>query len=607
MRIALGLLFLTVLLVGVVEASEWVVAIGGDRSDYAYAIEQTSDGGYIIVGHTFSFGSDGDIWILKLDNEGNVEWQKSYGGIGQDNAFAIQQTSDGGYIVAGYTQSFGPGHNDVWILKLDSNGNIEWQKAYGGKFVDYVYAIEQTKDGGYIVAGETHSFGSRGDAWILKLDNNGNIQWQKAYGGKNNDGIRAIQQTKDGGYVVAGGTGSFGSGSYDAWILKLDSNGNIEWQKVYGGSNWDYVSTIQQTSDGGYIVAGITESFGSGQVDAWILKLDREGNIKWQRAYGGSSRDFAYTIRQTSYGGYIVAGETHSFGYGNAWILKLDKEGNIEWQKAYGGRGRDYVTTIQQISDGGYVVVGYTQSFGFGSYDAWVLKLDRYGNVPNCNIVTNTYANVIVTSATVTNTNALVMDTSAALTNTNAIVTNTNASVMYVCSAQTVYIQPSTTTVVSGGKLNIDIYVSDGTTKSVGVNITFDSSKVEFVGKQKYGVFSFFEILECYEGYCVYTGADPSNPVDISSPTKLGTITFRINATSGTVTFDCTKAKINDKIVDCSPVTVTVVMETWRRYDSNSDDAIGFDELMKAINDWLNGKLEFNGLMEVIAKWLKLT
>jgi len=222
-----GLLLLLVT-IGVCGASEWVIAIGGSDDDYAWSIQQTSDGGYILAGYTESFGSSNDAWILKLDANGNVQWQKAYGGTSYDWGILIQQTSDGGYIVAGETNSFGSGWGDAWILKLDANGNVEWQKAYGGSNYDWANSIQQTSDGGYIVAGETYSFGSGfGDAWILKLDANGNVEWQKAYGGSNRDDGNSIQRTSDGGYILAGYTESFGS-SNDAWILKLDSNGDIQ-------------------------------------------------------------------------------------------------------------------------------------------------------------------------------------------------------------------------------------------------------------------------------------------------------------------------------------------------------------------------------------------
>jgi len=281
-------LFILLLIPFPVLATEWAKTYGGSGGDFASSIQQTTDGGYIVAGSTYSFGASYDyfdFWVLKLDSNGNVTWQKTYGGSGDDVATSIQQTTDGGYIVAGLTDSFGVAgyeNDDFWVLKLDSNGNITWQKTYGGSDYDYAYSIQQTTDGGYIVAGSTGSFGADyGDSWVLKLDSNGNVTWQKTYGGSGDDVASSIQQTTDGGYIVAGSTDSFGAGGSDAWVLKLGSNGNVTWQKTYGGSGDDVATSIQQTTDGGYIVAGSTDSFGAGgyDYDFWVLKLDSSGEI----------------------------------------------------------------------------------------------------------------------------------------------------------------------------------------------------------------------------------------------------------------------------------------------------------------------------------------
>jgi hypothetical protein len=224
------------------------------------------------------------------------EWAKTYGGASDDRANSIQPTSDGGYIVAGWTISFGAGGADVWVLKLDGSGNVTWQKTYGGAGTDWATSIQQTSDGGYIVAGVTGSFGAgSGDVWVLKLDGSGNVTWQKTYGGGSTDYAYSIQQTSDGGYIVAGLTDSFGAGSADVWVLKLDGSGNVTWQKTYGGGSTDYAYSIQQTSDGGYIVAGLTDSFGAGSYDFWVLKLDGSGEIPGCGPMGTSAATVANT------------------------------------------------------------------------------------------------------------------------------------------------------------------------------------------------------------------------------------------------------------------------------------------------------------------------
>ncbi len=216
---------------------------------------------------------------MKLSSDGTIEWQKTYGGNNTDRAYSIQQTNDGGYIVTGETESFGAGNEDIWIIKLNSAGDIEWQKTYGGNYTDRSYSIQQTNDGGYIVAGSFEILNWVRNIWILKLSPGGAIEWQKSFGGGESEYAYSIQQTGDGGYVVAAETRSFGAGSEDIWVLKLSSNGTIEWQKTYGGIRKEEASSIQQTGDGGYIVAGSTNSYGAGEQDFLLLKLSSNGDI----------------------------------------------------------------------------------------------------------------------------------------------------------------------------------------------------------------------------------------------------------------------------------------------------------------------------------------
>ncbi len=372
----------------------WQKTFGGWYDDAAYSIKQTTDGGYIVAGWTYSFGSGGkDVYILKLNSKGDLEWQKTFGGKDFDEANSIQQTIDGGYIVAGWTESFGSGGDDVYILKLNSKGQLEWQKTFGGKDFDVAKSIQQTTDGGYIVAGWTYSFGSGSqDAYILKLNEKGEVEWQKTFGGKYGDVANSIQQTTDGGYIVAGWTSSFGSGGSDVYILKLDSKGDLEWQKTFGGWYDDAAYSIKQTTDGGYIVAGWTKSSGSGWQDAYsgwqdvyILKLNSKGEVEWQKTFGGENSDEAKSIQQTTDGGYIVAGWTYSFGSGgdDVYILKLNSKGQLEWQKTFGGKDFDVAKSIQQTTDGGYIVAGWTYSFGSGGDDVYILKLNSKVEIEN--------------------------------------------------------------------------------------------------------------------------------------------------------------------------------------------------------------------------------
>ncbi len=383
-------------------------------------------------------------------------WAKAYGGNGWDSAFSVhsvRQTADGGFIVAGETDSFGAGSIDFLVLKLDTNGNISWQKTYGASGYDYAESIQQTVDGGYVVVGWTNSFGAGNyDFLVLKLDANGNISWQKTYGGTLGDGAESIQQTSDGGYIVLGETDSFGAENGDFWVLKLDANGNVQWQKTYGGGLFDRARSIQQTSDSGYIMGGMTESFGAGSGDAWILKLDSNGNVQWQKTYGGSNFDGA-AIQQTSDGGYIMAGRTASFGAGSddVWVLKLDTNGNVQWQKTYGGSGSEITPSIQQTSDGGYIVGGVTNFFGSGNDDIWVLKLDSNGDIPGCSIIGTSNAIVNNTSATIGITTIAGINTSVSPETSTASVINTSLSITDICDFGNMLLSPNGAEVVPSG------------------------------------------------------------------------------------------------------------------------------------------------------------
>jgi len=410
---------------------------GGTYYDRAYSVRQTSDGGYIVAGWTWSFGGGGpDFFLIKTDASGNVQWAKTYGGTGDDRAYSVQQTSDGGYIVAGYTYSLGAGGRDFFLVKTDANGNLQWAKTYGGTSWEEAYSVRQTSDGGYIVAGWTVSFGAGlGDFFLIKTDANGNVQWAKTYGGTDSDWARFVQQTSDGGYIVAGWTQSFGAGSRDILLIKTDANGNVQWAKTYGGTSYERAFSVQQTSDGGYIVAGYTWSFGAGFSDLFLIKTDASGNLQWAKTYGGTGIDSTISVQQTSDGGYIVAGWTDSFGAGS-WdilLIKTDANGNVQWAKTYGGTDWDFAYSVQQTSDGGYIVAGITYSFGAGGSDFFLIKTDANGNIGSCGIVGNASPTVTTPSPTVTTPSLTVLSVSPTITSPSLTVTSPTPSSSQVC------------------------------------------------------------------------------------------------------------------------------------------------------------------------------
>ncbi len=414
----------------------WAATYGGTDTDKANSIQQTGDGGYVVTGWAGSFGTERALWVLKLKPDGLVEWQKTYGGI-YDEAHSIQQTHDGGYIVAGWTLSLGAGPGDLWVLKLRPDGTPEWQVTYGGGDDDVALSIQQTGDGGYIVGGGAMSFGDiLADSWVLKLRPDGNPEWQKTYGGGDLDRADSIQQTGDGGYIVVCDTISFGAGGPDIWVLKLRPDGSVGWERTYGGKNYDRAYSIQQTSDSGYIVAGETRSFGARGGDAWVFKLRPDGTLEWQKTYGGAKPDLAYSIRQTRDGGYIVAGMTGSFGGGgaDAWVLKLRPDGTPEWQKTYGGNGWDEADSIQQTGDGGYILAGMTESFGAGGGDFWVLKLMPDGSIDSsCDFTGDTNVSGIDSNATILDVDEIVKDSNAKPQTSSATVQDTHVSANILC------------------------------------------------------------------------------------------------------------------------------------------------------------------------------
>jgi hypothetical protein len=371
-------------------AVQWQKTFGGSHNDRGYSIQQTSDGGYIIAGETWSFGAGGvDVYLIKTDSAGNLLWQKTFGGSGWDRGWSVQQTADTGYIIAGDTWSPGVDEGDIYLIKTDSDGNLIWHKTFGGSKCDWQGSVQKTTDGGYIIAGSTSSFGAgRDDVYLIKTDPNGNLLWQKTFGGSNWENGYSVQQTTDGGYIIGGKT--YGAGYHDVYLVKADSAGNLQLQKTFGGSSEDEGHSVQQTTDGGYIIAGTTYSVGTGKTNVYLIKTDLNGNSQWEKTFGGSNREYGYSVQQTNEGGYIIAGTTYSAEYPDVYLIKADSAGNLEWEKTFGGSYDDYGHSVQQTSDGGFIIAGVTSSFGARDYDVYLIKLSAevcqyvlFGDVSN--------------------------------------------------------------------------------------------------------------------------------------------------------------------------------------------------------------------------------
>lgn len=356
----------------------WDKIFGGDSWDVFNSLISISDGGYIVAGYTQSKGAAYENgWILSLDPLGNKIQEKIYGGEDNCQIKALIKTTDGGYALAGQIFSNYDQFLDVWIFKLDKNYNIIWNKTFGGSDNDRAYSLIQTTDGGYAVAGEKYSqMNNKGfDAWIIKLDSQGRMEWDITYGGKKSDRAYSLIQTTDSGYAIIGETESQDTLYSDAWILKLNSQGKKLWERIFSKSNRNHFYSLLQANNNDYLVAGNAFS------DAWILRLDSQGILLWQKNYGGNSyNDIANSLIRTADGNYALAGFT-VLENRDAWIFKFDSQGNKLWEKTFSGDDLGEFNVIISASDGGYVAAGWIASENLDNLDAWILKLDGRGNL----------------------------------------------------------------------------------------------------------------------------------------------------------------------------------------------------------------------------------
>lgn len=421
-------------------AIEWQNRIGGVNLNYSYNSQKTNDGGFIVGGRSNSDISGDksensrggfDYWIAKVNSLGIVEWDKTIGGGNpngweQDVLYKLKKTTDNGYIICGSSQSpisgdkieSSVGGSDFWIVKLDSNGNIVWQNTIGGTNNDVPYSIELASDGGYVIGGYSESNISgdktencRGlqDYWIVKLNGIGDIQWERTFGGSGNDILNNVKETTDGGYFLSGRSNSDISGdknenskgSSDYWIIKLDNVGNQLWQKTIGGSDYEELGDIIQTSDNGFLLTGSSYSSISGDKteisrgfnDFWVVKINNSGAIQWQKTIGGNNQDNLFSASICSDGGYLLAGTSISpisgdktdpaIGGYDGWIVKINSTGGILWQKTIGGSSDDGFNSVVQTNNNGYFLSGGTSSpisgdiieGPIGSNDYWIMKL----------------------------------------------------------------------------------------------------------------------------------------------------------------------------------------------------------------------------------------
>lgn len=398
----------------------WQDVYGGEGSEISYAHTLTTDGGRIIAGSSSTESNgESDFWIFKTDEDGEIIWEKKYGGSNNDIIYDIKQTADGGYIVAGSTYSNNGdvigshGTSDAWILKLDNEGEIEWQKTLGGQSLDEARSILETNNGDFVIAATSRSDDGNltnnsgyEDFWVIRLSASGDIVWNKVYGGSNSERAYTIEERINGGFIV-GGLSSSVDGDIsahhgdenepDGWIISIDENGVLEWEKSFGGTSYDRITSIKKTLDGGYIMAAETAATDGdvtvpiqGQSDAWLVKIDSEGNIQWQKSYGGAEVDYGTSVIQTDDSSFLFAVNTFSIdgdsstsnGNLEGLIIKTDNIGELQWKKTLGGSQEDSSNCVSQLPDGRYLISGGTHSSDGditsmpSGYDAWVAILD---------------------------------------------------------------------------------------------------------------------------------------------------------------------------------------------------------------------------------------
>jgi hypothetical protein len=355
---------------------------GGIGRDIGTSIQPTSDGGFIILGFTESYGAGKkDMWLIKTDASGIKQWERTFGGGEDDEGSSIQETSDEGFIIVGTTGSTGHGSTDIWLIKTNSLGEKQWDKVFGGSKSEEGRSVRETFDGGFVIVGSTESFGPGSSSfWLIKTDSDGNNLWNTTFGGPEFDRAGDVRQTSDGGFILTGYTWSFGSGESDLWLIKTNSSGGKEWNKTYGGADNDYGTSLVVSLDG-YVITGYTWSYSPGNSNIWLLKTNFNGGKLWDWTYGGANSDYGYAVSSTSDGGYIIIGETSTATNSDVYMIKTGTLGNQEWAETFDASEHEKGIDVLQTADGGYMIAGFTDPHNVGDLELWLIKTDDKGNV----------------------------------------------------------------------------------------------------------------------------------------------------------------------------------------------------------------------------------
>lgn len=366
---------------------------GGGKKDVLYSTIETDDKGFISVGYTESFGAGNyDMYLIKNDSVGNLEWSKTYGGKKEDYGRSIIKSNDGkGYVMLGYSNSFSVNNYfDIYLVKVNMNGDTLWSKYYGLDRSEYGYSIIPTKEGGYMLLGEVINNingDKNSDIMLIKVGEAGQFEWSKIYGGNLTDYLYSIEQLEDGTYLLGGETNSFGAGEWDFLAVRLQVDGKIQMAKTYGGLKTDFGRFAISGKDGGVLIGGNSFNYGAGDMDFVLIYTNKDGVIEWSQSYGDIGTEYMLDITKTKEGGYLVSGYTNSFGthVEDIFLLRLKADGKLLWGKTIGGDYGDYGVSVIPTSNKGVVITGNTKSFGVKSDDCFIFKVEDKLSRSLCN------------------------------------------------------------------------------------------------------------------------------------------------------------------------------------------------------------------------------
>jgi len=377
----------------------FVDVFGGSFSEYLEfqnLIIQTSDGGYLLSGSTSSYGVGGDIWVFKLKQDGTLDWNRTFGGNNTESPTSLIETSDNKYLVSGYIDSYDVGGGDIWLLKVNVDGTLDWNKSFGGNNIESPTSLIETSDNKYLVSGSTTSYGAGNqDIWLLMINVDGTLDWNKTFGGNNIDYPNSLINTSDNKFLVAGSTASYGSGNYNIWLLKINVDGSLDWNKTFGGDGDGYSRSLIETSDNKYLLSGYLDTFTGNNYDIWAFKVNEDGSLDWNKFFGGTNQEYSKSAIETT-DGYLIIGTNSyiydvDYDYSNYYIIKTDYYGNIVFEKSFGGKTIDYPYSIFKTSDGGIIIGGITASYGgvlpegYNNVSECDGRVDSSGNFPSTN------------------------------------------------------------------------------------------------------------------------------------------------------------------------------------------------------------------------------